>query len=432
MYLATALLFCGSLSASPTSVLPSSPSPDGDAASANASAKPVASADPRGVEPDAIKFKPGKGLTFESRDGRFGMAIRSRVQLRYELEHAEDESPQTAHVLSVRRARFQIAGHVFDPHLKYKLQLALSPQDMQFGPTGARQSPVLDAIVTSDHLRDLNVSAGQFMVPFNRQRIISSGSFELVDRSLGNGEFQQDRDIGVQLSSDDLAGTGYLRYIAGVFMGEGRDAYLHGDTGLLYVARVEVVPTGESAKRWDYTEGDLDHVPRPKLSLGAAYAHLDGTTRNRGVVGNVPSDGGTTDMNLVTADVTGRWMGVSASGEFYWRGSTRDYGNATTTDEAGNEIPAPTEPPRDGFGWYAQLGYVVPPAPLGIAVRYGQVRGRPTAETSLGHADEIAAGPSWYVHGHDVKLQADYTRRWDPDDATSAEHLIRVQLSAGF
>ncbi|KIG14371.1 FmdC precursor [Enhygromyxa salina] len=331
----------------------------------------------------------------------------------------------------VRRARVQIAGHVFSQHNKYKLQMALSPSDMNFGPNGAQRSPVLDAILTFDYLRDFTVTVGQFMVPFSRQRIVSSGDFELVDRSIAQAEFQLDRDIGVQISSNDVAGLGRLRYLAGVFMGEGRDAFSGHDSGLLYVARVEVLPFGDSESRWDYEEGDQAHVRLPRLSLGGAYAYQDRAVNNQGVMGSRPTDGGTTNFHVVTADAVLQVRGASLTGEFAWRRGQRNFGTATVTDEMGNEAPAPREAAHDGLGWFVQAGYVVPRVPLGVAGRYSQLR-RTTTASPLTQRDELGGGPSWYLFGHDVKLQADYFWIWSERNFRAGGHAVRVQISAGF
>ena len=402
---------------------------------APALAEPQTPAEDLSVDPELIKFKPGKGLVFESRDGNWGMAIRTRIQLRYTYEHVdasllpgdEDESSQ---LLNVRRARFQVAGHFFGKHNKYKLQLALSPSDINLGVVGGARSPVLDAILEFDYLRDATLTAGQFMVPWNRQRIVSSGDFDLVDRSIAGGEFQLDRDIGIQLSSNDLFGWDHFRYCAAIFDGEGRDANVLSDSGMLYVARIEALPMGDSKNRWDYEEGDLEHTESPRVSLGLAYAYEHNAVRNRGVMGSVPSDGGTTDMSVATADFVAQWAGASVTSEFYVRRATRNYGDATVTDAAGNVVPAAQEEPRNGTGWFIQAGYILPELPIGLAARYSSVNPSPS-NTSMKEVHEIGGGPSWYIGGHDFKLQLDYFRQYSADISAGMD-VIRTQISAGF
>jgi hypothetical protein len=330
----------------------------------------------------------------------------------------------------VRRARVSLAGHVFGKHYRYKLHVAVAPRDIQLGPNGARYSPIFDAVVELAHLRDFTLSVGQFLVPWDRQRLISSGSFELVERPIAIGEFNVDRDVGVQVGSNDVGGLGYFRYWLGAFNGEGRDPAELQNGGLLYVARLEALPTGDAASRWDYAEGDLGHAPLPEISLGAGYAYHDSARNDRGVLGSRPSDGGTSSLHLLTFDAVVHWSGVSLMAEIDYRWATRHFGSATEPDAEGDEVPAPLAPGRGGHGWFVQAGYVLGgPLPLGFAARYGRVRG--SSGSSLGDADEIGVGPSWYASGHDVKLQLEYARRWSGDvgDGTDA---VRSQLTAGF
>ncbi|RMG96932.1 MAG: hypothetical protein D6705_09985 [Deltaproteobacteria bacterium] len=359
---------------------------------------------------EGAHFKPGTGLVIKSKDGKFAIAPRLRVQFRYTLDN-DNAADEIQHSFQIRRARLQFKGNVFGKHNKYKVEFAFSPRDLGFKNGNPTHTPILTWYLQFTQLRDLSVKIGQYKIPFNRQRVVSSGDLELVDRSLGNGEFNLDRDIGIEVYSKDVAGLGYLRYHAGVFMGEGRDQYQLTDFGMNYLARVEVLPMGGADGKWDYYEADFDRLRKPKLSLGVAYSFIDNAHKDRGIKGSTPTDGGTTDYHNLTADFVFKWAGFSASGEFYWREGKRNFGNATMTDSMGNEVPAPRIPTRDGLGYYVQLGYLVPRLPLGLAARWSQVfgLGAPNA-TSLPDGDEIRVGLSWYMARHPLKIQADYGR----------------------
>jgi len=392
---------------------------------------------------EGAHFKPGTGLVIKSKDGAFAIAPRLRVQFRYTLEN-DNAADDLGHSFQIRRARLQFKGNVFGKHNKYKVEFAFSPRDLGFKNGNPTRTPILTWYLQFTYLRDLSVKIGQYKIPYSRQRVVSSGDLELVDRSLGNGEFNLDRDIGLEVYSKDVGGLGYLRYHAGVFMGEGRDLYQLSDFGLHYLARVEVLPLGGADGKWDYYEADFDRFRKPKLSLGAAYSFIDDAQRDRGVLGARPLDGGTTDYHNVTADFVFKWAGVSMSGEFYWREGKRKFGDATTTDSMGNEVPAPRVPTRDGVGYYVQLGYLVPRLPLGIAARWGQVfgLGAPNA-TSLPDGDEVRVGLSWYMARHPLKIQADYGRirrdGYDPvnyafnrQDWKDSTDEFRIQLQFAY
>jgi hypothetical protein len=392
-----------------------------------------------GDESDASKstYTIGKGWTLASKDGRFSMQLRGRIQFRYDLEHPNQPMTDTRSSLQIRRARLVLMGNAFSPHVKYHFQFGFSPRDMQNDlpnePGSIRRNPLRDARLEFDRLRDFTVWMGQMKVPFSRQRVISSANMNMVDRSIVNAELNLDRDIGVQAMSKDLGGLGgRLAYYAGVFMGEGRNAFDLTDHGLLYTGRVEVLPFG---KFDDYTEGDLARSKKPGMSIGAAYAFQDRAHAARGNVGDLPADGGTTNFHHMNADLLFKWHGVSfASALHLRRGFDRRSGGAV--DEMGVAIP--TAAARQGLGWYGQLGWVVPKIPLEVVGRYGLIRNAFGA-SSLPDGDEAGGGVNWYFVGHDLKLQVDYFRLWDEsmgsspgDAARHGTDRIRVQVQLYF
>jgi phosphate-selective porin OprO/OprP len=382
------------------------------------------------------RYTIGSGLAVASKNGRYSLEVRGRLQLRYDFEHPNVAGEPMQHLLQVRRLRVQLRGNVFSRYVKYYLQFGFSVQDMTSGlpsEAGIRRNPVRDARVQFERLRDFNVWIGQMKVPFSRQRVNSSAHLNMVDRTAINGEFSLDRDLGIQARSDDIGGLGKLAYQVGVFMGEGRNAYEFNDLGMLYVARFEVLPFGSFD---DYREGDLARAERPGLSLAAAYAFQDRAHPDRGVLGNPPADGGTTNFHHVTADLLFKWHGVSVNTAFHLRrGFARRSGGAL--DDMGVAIP--TTPARQGLSWFAQLGWVVPKIPLEFVGRYGLVRNIYGVNSSLPDSDEVGGGINWYFVGHDLKLQADYFRSWDQSMGSSlgeqARHgtdRVRVQFQVFF
>ncbi len=382
-------------------------------------------------------YRIGKGWSISSKDQRFSLQLRGRIQFRYDLEvpHRPDATPQ--HSLQIRRARVVLMGHVFSPHVKYHFQFGFSPRDMQNdlpNENGSiRRNPLRDARLEFDRLRDFTIWMGQMKVPFSRQRIISSSNMNLVDRSLVNAEFNLDRDLGVQAMSKDLGGLGnHLAYYAGVFMGEGRNAFELTDFGLLYVGRLEVLPFG---KFDDYTEGDLARSRKPGMSIGAAYAFHDDAHAARGNVGDRPADDGTTDFHNATADLVFKWRGLSVSTAAHLRRGTQRRGGAALDDTG---TPIATAPARQGVGWYGQLGVMLPRIPLELVGRYGFARAV-FGRSSLPDADEAGGGLNWYFVGHDLKLQLDYFRSWDESMGTSPAEAarngtdrVRVQVQLYF
>jgi phosphate-selective porin OprO/OprP len=392
----------------------------------------------REVELANARYKIGKGITVASANGRYSLQVRARLQIRYDLDHPNFEDEPLTHVFQVRRARVVLAGNVFSPHIRYQFQFGFSPRDMGNDiPTdledSIRRNPLRDARLEFTRLRDFTIWVGQFKVPFSRQRIISSSSLSILDRSLVNAEFNLDRDIGITARSTDLGGIDKLAYYVGVFMGEGRNSFESRDPGLLYVARFEVLPFGRFE---DYVEGDSSRSDKPGLAIGAAYAFQDRAHAARGVGGNPPADGGTTNFHHVTADIMFKWKGASLFSGFHLRrGFARVNGGAV--DDEGMAIA--TVPARQGVGWFGQFGWLVPKIPLELVGRYGMTRNIYGDRSSQPDADEAGGGINWYFVGHDLKLQLDYFRLWDgslgasyAEQARHGTDRIRLQLQVYF
>lgn len=398
---------------------------------------------------DKNTYKPGSGMHLESADGRFALTTRLRAQMLYtfDADHAEEGDTELEQFFQIRRARLQFKGHAFNEHNKMKIEFAFSPRDLNVDDEGvAHNTPLLSWYWEFDYLRDFTIRMGQYKIPYSRQRVVSSGDQELVDRALAQGEFNHDRDIGFDFRSKDVGGWGgRLRYYAGVYMGEGRDFGDRNGTQdfrLHYLARLEVLPMG---KFDDYSEADIEREMTPKLSLGGAFAFHDDAQRLRGTTGSRATDGGTTDYLSATADYAFKWKGFSSTGEFHWRRGTRTAGDVQIEDpmDPTATIPAPVEAARNGLGWFVQAGYLIPRIPLGIAARYSQIRrlgeddpgdltGPDGSFSSLSNRDEVGGGLSYYFGGHAWKIQADYFRRWDDDGIARGSDGVRVQAQLAF
>lgn len=369
------------------------------------------------LDSESAHVKPGTGFVFESADGDFAFAPRLRAQLLYEAEDPEN-APGTQSV-QIRRARLQFKGHFFGEHNELKVELALAPADVaERDGQDVGTSPLLDWYLQFTHLRDLTVRVGQYKVPHTRQRVISSGDLELVDRSIANAEFNLDRDIGLDLRSENFLGLDLLRYYLGVYAGEGRNTSGAYDFGMMYLARVELLPFGEFE---DYQEGDFERLSSPKLSIGLGAGYIANARNDRGILGSAPSDGGTTDFKSFVADLVFRYAGFSLQTEGVLRDGERDPG-----DEG------PAEAPRDGYGGFVQLSYLFPTTRWQIAGRAGLVE--PLGDdTSLEGGTELGGGVSYYFAQHPFKLQADYFLLGEDDgEQTLDTHRVRVQLQAAF
>lgn len=368
--------------------------------------------------PPTVQLEWGDGLRVRSDDGRFTLELRSRVQAQAAFESAGPGETDPNIEFLIRRARVTFRGNLGDPSIQYYVQLSFAPRDME----PDLLIPLRDAQIAWLAHRDLAIRVGQMKVPFNRERVVSSSALQLVDRSIVNAELNLDRDIGVQLSSNDLFGLGdILSYQLGVFGGEGR-LRLNEGTGLLYVARVEVQPFGEFDD--DYSMADLEREERPRLSIGAGFAWNQESQRNRSTIGSFYQLGGF-DYASFEADLMFKLAGFSLMAEVLWREAT---GVRERTGEVDGTMV--TERSRNGIGWYVQAGYVFSrEVPFELAARFADIQ--PLGVSAMRPEREMTLGMSYYAIGHDLKVQLDYSylhfERFE--DGT---HRVRLQTQAFF
>ena len=111
----------------------------------------------------------------------------------------ENEANETSFL--VRRARLKFGGYAFSPKLKYKVELGLSNRDISGASIYTSNAPryILDAVLKWNFHQNFELWFGQTKLPGNRERVISSGDLQQVDRSLLNSRFNIDRDFGMQL-----------------------------------------------------------------------------------------------------------------------------------------------------------------------------------------------------------------------------------------
>lgn len=377
------------------------------------------------------RFVPGKGLEVRSSDGRFALALSLRFGFLYSLRHTPaqpDAAPPTDALtennFEIRRFRTVFHGNLFGAHNKYFLQLALAPRELDVQNGVVRGTPVYDAYMQLERLRDLNLRIGQYRVMYTRERNIADVNPLLIDRSLANGEFNVDRDVGLDLRSEDLGGVKKLRYYAGVFLGEGRDANKFTDPGFMYVARVDVLPLGLFD---DYEASDVWRYRKFRLSISGAYAFIDRARKDRGVLGTAFADGGTANYHNTTADLMLKYAGWSLEAGYMWRRGHRNPGAAV--DETG--APIAVAAARNGHGWMIQTALLLPKLRLEPAFRYSGNRGLGTV-TSMPDRDELGGGLNYYFFGHNLKLQVDYFRTFNVGQLGLGTDLLRIQIQAAL
>jgi phosphate-selective porin OprO and OprP len=377
------------------------------------------------IEPITLAW--GQGLTARTDDGAFTLQIRGRLQAQASLVSplADGNAGDPVIDFMARRLRLLFRGTFITSSLEYYVQFGFAPRDME----PDLLIPLRDAQLAWTGLRDLSIRVGVMKAPFSRERVISSSSLQLVDRSIVNAELSLDRDNGIQLYSRDLFGLGgYLGYQLGVFGGDGR-LRVNGDSGLLYVARVEVQPFGRFEDA--YSEVDFTRAEQARLSIGVGGAYNDDTPRQRSTTGGRFELGGIDYLHF-EADLIFKYAGFSLQAEVLYR---QNDGPVERTGMIDGELV--TERARNALGWFVQAGYLFGFAPVELAARFADIH--PLGILSgTSRQREITVGLSWYPMEHNLKLQLDASYLGDETIASDGTRTpterfqARLQVQAYF
>lgn len=363
------------------------------------------------------------GVVVEHQPTHFKLKFRFRMQNRftYETEEAQQLSSKLTD-FTVRRMRLRFDGNVLDPRLLYKIQLSFTRGDQDFDRTNY-PNILRDAVVGWRFSDFTTFWYGQTKLPGNRQRVVSSGSQQFVDRSLLNATFNIDRDVGGQLHHQ--MGTSQPVWLKlALSNGEGR-ATDNKDNGLAYTSRIEWLPLGKFLDEGDYFEADLMREPAPKISFGAVYSINKKTTRPGGQLGRqFLTPGLNRDIETWFLDGLYKYQGFSWSAEYAKRWTDDPVFMDGTTRVAVFK----------GQGISTQAGYLLE-TNVEPSLRFTRIWG--ARETLLGENDQnqYTAGLSKYFNFHKVKLQTDVTYAEQSNrvrNIHSSNWIYRLQLEIGI
>ena len=355
-------------------------------------------------ETNAPKF--GKGLfNLVGKDSTWTMNIGARMQFLGTAQwDAEDGLSNPEQNVLVRRARLKFNGFAFSPKLKYKLELGLSNRDISGASEFTSNAPryILDAVLKWNFHQNFELWFGQTKLPGNRERVVSSGNLQMVDRSLLNSRFNIDRDMGIQLRHHfNMSDNFIVKEAFSISQGEGRNVTKGNLGGHQYTARIEMLPFGKFASKGDYKGSDLKKEQTPKLAIGASYDFNNNAVKNRSNQGSyMTNDIGFYETNISTifVDAMFKYKGFSFMGEYAYRDAKDPYAKNSDGTLTGAEVQV-------GSGLNLQTGYL-----LG---KNWEVSGRYTnisldeIVTGKGAENQYTLGLSKYIVGHKLKVQTD-------------------------
>ena len=361
-----------------------------------------------------------KGFELRAPDNKYLLQIQSRLQFRFATPSDNDPvtfndfNDQQNSVFKINRSRLKVGGHAYQPWLKYYWEYELG------------RSNLLDFRVMIEKWEWLNLKLGQWKVEFSRERRISSGGQQLVDRSILNRNFTVDRQQGVELYGR-LRDKGALdfSYWAGVFTGTGRGARDNDDKNLMYFGRLQWNFLGEAL---GFKSVDFEIHQKPAAIIAVAgVTNRSSFTRFSSAGGGVlagfeeqnPGQYRTNQVNLETALM---YKGLSWQSEFHTKEIVDHFNN--------NQKSTLT-------GYYLQAGYLAHqsinwwPEPLEIAARYAHYD---PSEVSDYNLDEVSLAFNWFFKQHKNKLSMEVSN-FDyetPQTNVENEWRFRVQWDISF
>ncbi|MEZ7946612.1 MAG: porin [Flavobacteriaceae bacterium] len=378
-------------------------------------------------ETNAPKF--GKGLfNLIGKDSSFSMNISARMQMlgtsNWDVNNGLS-NPSSS--LLVRRARLKFSGFAYSPKLTYKLELGLSNRDIGKASSFTNEAPkyILDAVVKWNFSGNFVLWFGQTKLPGNRERVISSGDLQQVDRSLLNSRFNIDRDMGFQLRHHfNLTDKFIVKEMFSMSQGEGRNITTGNLGGHQYTTRVELLPFGKFASKGDYRGSDLKFEPAPKLALGFTYDFNNDAVKNRSNQGSyMTTDTGfySTNISTVFVDAMYKHKGFSVMAEYAYRDAEDAFAKNSDGTLTGDEVQV-------GNALNLQTGYLLSET-LEVSGRYTNIDWDSDV-TGKGAENQYTIGLSKYIVGHKLKVQTDMSYL---DLATSTnQFMYRLQVDIHF
>jgi hypothetical protein len=376
-------------------------------------------------EPDQARTQPlvthsENGFEFKTADRKFLLQFGGRLQFRF--SNPFDSDPLTAgdfnaepiNTFLVNRARLKIGGYAYQPWLKYYFEYELG------------QSNLLDFKVMVEKWKALSFKVGQWKTDFNRERVISSGEQQMMERSLINSPFTLDRQQGVEVYGHlEGKGAANFNYWLSLLTGNGRGARVNDDRTLMYVARVQWNPLGRIV---EMSGSDEERTDQPALLIAIAGAENRSPYTRFSQSGGGELEGfedgvaGQYTIHQALFETAFKYKGFSWQHETHFK-QIEDQKNSTSTRLTGS---------------YFQTGYLfhglipaIPPE-LELALRYADYRPDLSVENNQQH--EYSADFNWFFSGHKNKLTAEFSYLvFDQPASTNAKGgRFRLQWDISF
>ena len=370
----------------------------------------------------------GKGVTFKSKDNRYKLTMRLRMQSLVGLTFDNNFALNKTEAC-IKRLHLRFDGHVFTPKVAYSIQLGYSPYDAKDLPDGSINI-IRDAMLYYVPSSAFNIGIGQTKLRGGRANINSSSALQFVNRSIVNSEFSIDRDFGVFAEFHNSIGPTFNYAIKGsITTGEGRNYAVSQKSGLAYTARVELYPLGKFASRGEVSEGCYVRESSPKLALGGAYSYNDRACRLQGQKGALLDDNNRRSLHSWYADLIFKYQGFA----FYTDVMGRLCHNASITNDQGEVL----QHIYTGWGVNVQASYTFE-YDWEVGLRHSTLLPDDSTAAYEGYDTENQATVvlTKYFIGHNLKIHADlsynYATGASPDYLNNNRWQALISVDVGI
>lgn len=375
----------------------------------------------------APKFGDGI-LNLKGKDSTWSMKVGMQLQFQTFAQWDEDSSFSDAETnFLIRRARLKFDGFVYSPKLTYKIAIGLSNRDISGASKYTSNAPryILDAVIKWNFYENFELWFGQTKLPGNRDDLISSGSLQLVDRSLLNTNYGLERDLGIQFRHHfQLSDEFIIKEAFAISQGEGRNITSGNIGGFQYTSRLELLPFGDFIKKGDYVGGDIYREHAPKLAIGASYDFNHNAVKTQSNRGSyMITDTGFYETNISTLfiDAMFKYRGFSLMAEYADRTADDPLAKNSDGSLTGDVV-------KIGSGLNFQAGYILK--------NNWEVSGRFTnidfdkSITLKDFQNQYTIGVSKYILDHKLKVQSDVS--YLAMNLSNDELLWRLQFAVHF
>jgi phosphate-selective porin len=336
------------------------------------------------------------GFEMRTNDDKFLMHIQGRLQFRFATPSDQDPltyddyNTDNKTTLKINRARFKVGGHAYEKWLNYYFEYELS------------QSNLLDFRIMVEKWDFLKLKVGQWKVEFTRERFISSGEQQTVERSILNRPFTLDRQIGVELYGHlNAGGIADFNYWTAVLNGTGRGSTANDDNNLMYFGRGQWNFLGEAVP---FEASDLEYHKKALGSVAAAvvtnrspytrFSQAGGGSLD-GFEDGQPGQYRVKQLNLESAFV---YRGFYGQAEWHHKQIIDELNADTTTKMRGYYI-------QGGYFFHHLFSWF--PEKLEIAGRHSEYK--PDVNLGDNLQQETSLDFNWFFNGHKNKLTTEFT-----------------------